>query len=59
MSGWLKSAALVLDDTTNAFQPLIGPKDQRVPLRSNTKKNVLKKPIKLAPFTGSYMEQVP
>jgi hypothetical protein len=48
----------VLHDTANVFQLLIGPKVQRVPLRSNAKKNVLKKPIKLAPFTGSYREQI-
>jgi len=48
----------VLHDAANVFQLLIGPKVQRVPLRSNAKKNVLKKPIKLAPFTGSYREQI-
>ena len=58
MSEQMESATFVLYDTTNAFQLLIGPKDQRVPLRSNAKKNVLKKPIKLAPFTGSYREQI-
>jgi hypothetical protein len=52
------SAAFVLDDTANAFQLLIGPKDQCVPLRSDIKKNVKRKPIKLAFFTGSYREQV-
>ena len=55
---WVVSAALVLDDTTNAFQPRFGPKDQRVLLRANAKKNVAKKPIKLALFTGSCLEQV-
>jgi hypothetical protein len=54
----MESAAFVLDDTTNAFQPPIGPKDQRVLLRSIAKKKVAKKPIKLALFTGSYREQV-
>ena len=58
MSGQKESAAFVLHDTANVFQLLIGPKDQRVPLRSNAKKNVLKKPIELAPFTGSYREQI-
>lgn len=48
----------VEDDTTNAFQPLIGPKDKRVMLLSNAKKNVEKEPIKLALFTGNYKEQV-
>ena len=54
----MESVALVLDDTTSAFQPLIGPKDPRVLLRLNAKKNVVKKAIKLALFTGSYRKQV-
>ena len=48
----------VIDDTTNAFQPLIGPQDKRVLLLSNAKKNVAMEPIKLALFTGNYKEQV-
>jgi len=48
----------VVDDITSAFQPLIGPKDQRVMLLSNAKLNVAKEPIKLALFTGNYKEQV-
>ena len=48
----------VVDDTTNAFQPLIGPKDKRVMLLSNARKNVEHEPIKLALFTGNYKEQV-
>ena len=48
----------VVDNTTNAFQPLIGPKDKRVMLLSNAKKNVEKESIKLALFTGNYKEQV-
>ena len=48
----------VIDDTTNAFQPLIGPRDKRVMLLSNARKNVEKEPIKLALFTGNYKEQV-
>jgi hypothetical protein len=48
----------VVDDTTTAFQPLIGPKDKRVLLLSNAKKNVEKEPIKLALFTANYKEQV-
>jgi hypothetical protein len=48
----------VVDDTTNAFQPLIGPKDQRVVLLSNAKRNVEKEPVKLALLTGNYTEQV-
>ncbi len=48
----------VVDDTTNAFQPLIGSKDKRVLLLSNARKNVEKEPIKLALFTANYKEQV-
>lgn len=48
----------VVDDTTNAFQPLIGSKDKRVMLLSNARKNVEKEPIKLALFSGNYKEQV-
>ncbi len=48
----------VVDDTTNAFQPLIGLKDKRVLLLSNARKNVEKEPIKLALFTANYKEQV-
>ncbi|MBK9521906.1 MAG: hypothetical protein IPO13_09920 [Rhodocyclaceae bacterium] len=56
-SGEMKTV-WVVDDTTNAFQPLIGPKDKRVLLLSNAKKNVEKEPIKLALFTANYTEQV-
>lgn len=48
----------VVEDTTNAFQPLIGPKDKRVLLLSNLRKNVELEPIKLALFTANYKEQV-
>jgi PQQ-like domain len=48
----------VVDNTTSAFQPLIGPKDKRVMLLSNAKQNVEKEPVKLALFTGNYKEQV-
>ncbi len=54
----MESPAFVPDDPTNAFKPLIGPKSQCVMLRSITKKKVAKKPIRLAPFTGSYREQI-
>jgi hypothetical protein len=56
-SGEMKTV-WVVDDTTNAFQPLIGPKDTRVMLLSNAKKNVEKEPIKLALFTANCKEQV-
>lgn len=48
----------VVDNTTNAFQPLIGPKDKRVMLLSNAKQNIEKEPVKAALFTGNYKEQV-
>jgi hypothetical protein len=48
----------VIDDMTTSFQPLIGPKDKRVMLLSNMKKNVEAEPIQLALFTGNYKEQV-
>lgn len=48
----------VVDDMTTAFQPVIGPKDKRVLLLSNMKKNVALEPLKLAMFTGAYKEQV-
>jgi hypothetical protein len=48
----------VVDDMTTAFQPLIGPKDKRVLLLSNMKKNVALEPIELALFTANYKEQV-
>ena len=51
-------ALWMVDDITSAFQPLIGPKDQRIMLLSNAKLNVEKEPIKLALFTGNYKEQV-
>jgi len=47
----------VVDDTTTTFQPLIGPKDKRVLLLSNAKRNVEREPVKLALFTGNYKEQ--
>ena len=48
----------VIDNTTSAFQPLIGPKDERVMLLSNVKRNVEREPITLALFTANYQEQV-
>ena len=48
----------MVDDTSSAFQPLIGPKDKRVMLLSNLKKNVTHKPMMLSRFTGNYKEQV-
>lgn len=48
----------VVNDMTTAFQPLIGPKDKRVLLLSNMKKNVALEPVNMALFTGNYKEQV-
>ena len=48
----------VIDNTTSAFQPLLGPKEQRVMLLSNVKLNVEREPITLALFTANYKEQV-
>ncbi|MCU0787499.1 MAG: hypothetical protein MUC91_04810 [Verrucomicrobia bacterium] len=48
----------VVDDMTTAFMPLIGPKDKRVLLASNMKKNVSAEPIKATLFTANYKEQV-
>ncbi len=52
------TTVFVVDDTTTAFQPLIGPRDKRVLLLSNAKKNVEKESVKLALFTANYTEQV-
>jgi hypothetical protein len=48
----------VVDAMTNAFQPLIGPKEKRVLLLSNMKRNVAIEPRMLALMTGNYKEQV-
>jgi len=52
------NTVFVLDDTTSAFQPLVGPKDKRVLLLSNARRRVADEPLKLALFTGNYSEQV-
>jgi hypothetical protein len=48
----------VVDDVTNAFQPLIGPKDKRVLLLSNIHRDLFLEPEMLALMTGFYKEQV-
>jgi hypothetical protein len=48
----------VIENPTSGFQPLIGPKDQRVLLLSNFKRRVTDEPLKQAVFTGNYTEQV-
>lgn len=50
--------AFVLDNMTNTFQPVIGPKDKRVLLLTNMKKNVVKEPVKIAFGTENYKEQL-
>jgi hypothetical protein len=50
--------AFILDNTTMAFQPLIGPKDKRVLLLSNVKRNVAAEPMMAALMTANYKEQV-
>jgi hypothetical protein len=56
-TGELK-VAFVVDDVTNTFQPLIGPKDKRLLLLTNIKQNVEREPIKDALFTANYKEQM-
>jgi hypothetical protein len=56
-TGEMKSV-FVLDDITNTFQPLIGPKDKRILILSNIKKNVAAEPLTATLFTGNYKEQV-
>lgn len=48
----------VVDNISNTFQPLIGPKDKRVLLLTNIKQNVAKEPIKPVVFTANYKEQL-
>lgn len=48
----------VVDNITNTFQPLIGPKDERVLLLTNIKQNVEAESIKMAMFTANYTEQL-
>ncbi len=50
--------AYVLNITTTGFQPLYGPKDKRVMLLSNMKRNVEAESPVTAMWTGNYTEQV-
>jgi hypothetical protein len=50
--------AFVIDDVTTIFQPVIGPKDERVLLLTHMRQNVPREPIKLALFTANYKEQL-
>lgn len=48
----------IVEDTTLAFQPIIGPKDKRVLILSNMKADVPKMPTMLELMTHRYTEQV-
>ena len=50
--------AFVVDNITSTFQPVIGPKDQRMLLLTNAKLNVAKEPLMAAIFTENYKEQL-
>jgi hypothetical protein len=52
------SVAFVVDDATTTFQPVIGPKDRRVLLLTNARKNDPKQPTKAVVFGGGYREQL-
>ncbi len=48
----------VLDDMTTTFQPLLGPKEERVLMLTNMKKNAPHQPTMLMFGTKNYQEQV-
>jgi hypothetical protein len=52
------SVEFVVECTTLAFQPLIGPKDKRVLILSNMKGDIPLMPTMLQLMTGRYKEQV-
>lgn len=56
-TGELKTA-FVLDNMSTTFQPMYGPKDKRVLVLTNIKKNVAIEPNDKMVFTGNYTEQV-
>lgn len=56
-SGKLK-VAFVVENATTTFQPVIGPKDRRVLLLTNARKNDPKQTMKQAMFSGNYREQL-
>jgi hypothetical protein len=56
-TGELKTA-FVLDNMSTTFQPLYGPKDKRVLVLTNMRKNVAREPNDAMVFTGNYTEQV-
>ncbi len=48
----------VIDNSTTTFQPVIGSKERRVLLLTNTKKNNPEQATKAALFSGNYTEQL-
>ena len=56
-TGDLKTV-FVLDNMSTTFQPMFGPKDKRVLVLTNMKKNVPAEPNDVAFFTQNYKEQV-
>lgn len=52
------SLRYVLDDTTNTFQPLIGPKDNRIQILSNIEPLDPNSTTQQMVFSGQYKEQV-
>ncbi len=50
--------AFVLDNMSTTFQPMYGPKDKRVLVLTNMKKNLPHEPTMLALGTANYTEQV-
>lgn len=56
-TGDLKTV-FVLDNMSTTFQPMYGPKDKRVLVLTNMKKNVAAEPNDIALFTQNYKEQV-
>jgi len=56
-TGELK-VAFVVDDATTTFQPVIGPKERRVLLLTNARKNDPQEPMKKTVFSANYSEQL-
>lgn len=52
------TVVFVIDNATTTFQPVIGPKDKRVLLLTNTKLNDPNQPMKTAVFSANYREQL-
>ncbi len=50
--------AFVIENATTTFQPVIGPKNRRVLLLTNARKNTPNQPMKQVVFGGNYTEQL-